>query len=322
MEYQQLGQTQWSLSRIGFGGLAISSFHYGQTDDQESIQAIRRALELGVNLFDTADIYGLGHSEKILAQGLEKIRDQVFTATKVGVRWDYQQQKSFYDLSYDYILQAAEQSLQRLRIPTIPLYQIHYPDSATPISQTMKALQRLQAEHSIQYIGCTNFSPALLDTYQTYGRIESLQAAYNIVDQNAEHSVLPACQKWHMGFIAYSPLAQGLLTGNYSIETKFDETDRRNRSEYFTTETFEKIVPLMVRMREIGSHYGKTPTQIALRWILDNPAVTCVIVGVTSAEQIEEAVGAADWRLSPTERKELTTLGEKALSGMPDAALS
>ncbi len=314
MEYQRLGQTDLSISRLGFGGLAIGGFHYGKTKDQQSIAAIRRALELGVNFFDTADIYGFGRSERILSEGLGKYRKKSIIATKVGMRWDKKGEKSYCDLSPKHILEAAESSLYNLRIDNIPLYQIHYPDPKTPVSQTMRALGELKEKKKIQHIGCSNFTPDLINKYQKYGRIESLQAPYNILDQEINKYLFPICRKLNMGIITYSPIAQGLLTGKYNENTKFSNKDRRSQSKYFTKETLGKIMPLLRKMKEIGSHYGKTLTQVAIRWILDSPYVTSAIVGVKTVEEIEEAVGAMNWELSKKERDELTKIGEKIIS--------
>jgi len=314
MEYQKLGRAGFNISRVGFGGLVISGFHYGKTKNQQSIAAVRRALELGVNFFDTADVYGFGHSERILSKGLGKYRKKVVIATKVGVRWDKKGEKSYYDLSPEYISEAVENSLSNLGINNIPLYQIHYPDPKTPISQTMRVLNKLKDEKKIQHIGCSNFTPDLINKYQRYGRIESLQIPYNILDREAEKHLFSTCNKWNMGIIVYSPIAQGLLTGKYDINTKFSDSDRRSQSKYFTKETLSEIMPLLKKMKEIGSHYGKTLTQVAIRWILDNSYVTCAIVGVKTAEEIEEAVGAMNWKLSKKERDELTKIGEKIIS--------
>ncbi|GAG61316.1 unnamed protein product, partial [marine sediment metagenome] len=250
MEYQRLGQADLSISRLGFGGLAIGGFHYGKTKDQQSIVAIHRALELGVNFFDTADIYGFGRSERILSKGLGEYRKKSIIATKVGMRWDKKGEKSYCDLSPKHILEAVESSLYNLRIDNIPLYQIHYPDPKTPVSQTMKVLNELKEKKKIRYIGCSNFTPDLINKYQKYGRIESLQASYNILDQEADKHLFPVCHKLNMGIISYNPIAQGLLTGKYNENTKFSDKDRRSQSKYFTRKTLSRIMPLLDKMRE------------------------------------------------------------------------
>lgn len=311
MEKQRLGKTNFYISKIGFGALAIGGFHYGKTKDKTSINTIKKALKLGINFFDTADVYGFGHSEKILSEGLGKEREKVIIATKVGVRWDKKKKESYYDLSSEYIKKAIKKNLSNLKIKSIPIYQIHYPDPKTPISETMNILNELKNKGKIKYIGCSNFTAGLIKKYQKYGRIESLQVPYNILDQKAEKYLFPICEKFNMGIIVYSPLAQGLLTGKYGIDTKFDNNDRRSSSKYFSKKMFKKIAPLLDKMRDIGNYYKKTQTQVALRWILDSPYVTSAIVGIKNIEELKEAVGADNWHLSKKERNILTKLGKE-----------
>jgi len=314
MEYKRLGKTDLLVSRIGFGGLAIGGFHYGKTKDKESIAAIRMAIRLGVNFFDTADIYGFGKSEKILAKGLGRKREKVIIATKVGIRWNKKKKESYYDLSSDYIFEAIEKSLSNLKIKKIPLYQIHYPDSVKSASETMEALNKLRRIEKIKYIGCSNFSPNDIARYQKYGRIESIQIPYNIIDQKAEENIFSVCRKWKMGIITFSPIAQGFLSGKYNEKIKFSKNDRRNKSKYFTPKVFKRIKPLLEKIKEIGLRHRKTMIQVALRWILDNPNVTCIIIGVKTPKEIKEATGAFGWRLSKKEREELTVMGKEVMS--------
>ena len=305
MEYKRIGDLM--VSRIGFGGLTIGGFHYGKTKDRESILAVKKALKLGINFFETADIYGFGKSERIISKGLG--RHKAIIATKVGVRWDKKKNKRYYDLSSEHIIKAAKKSLSNLKIKSIPFYQIHYPDPKMPAEITMEALNILEDEGKIKYIGCSNFTPKQISEYQKYGRIEFIQVPYNIIDQGAEK----IAKKWKMAVIAHSPIAQGLLSGKYDEHSKFSKNDRRNKSKYFTPRVLKRIKPLLKRIREIAIKYAKTETQVSLRWILDNPNITSVTIGARTEGEIEEAVGAIGWRLSKRERDELTKIGKTIL---------
>jgi len=312
MEYRRLGKTNLKISRIGFGGLTIAGFHYGKTKKKESIQAIKKSVGLGINFFDTADIYGFGKSEKILAEGLGASRKKVVIATKVGVRWSKTKNKGYYDISPDHIKKAVEKSAKNLKVDTIPLYQIHYRDKKTKPSLTMAALKKLKAEGKVKHIGCSNFTAVDIGKYQKYGRIESIQLPYNLIDQKSEKIISEASKKWKMSVIVYSCLAQGLLTGKYE-NVKFSENDRRRNSIYFDKKTIKKVQPLLDEMKKIARSYSKTMTQVALRWVLDNSYVSCAIVGVKNIEEVREVAGAANWHLSKGERKKLEMLGKKVL---------
>lgn len=307
MEYKPLGRTNLMISVLGFGGCPIGGHGWGKVKDDDSIAAIRKAARLGINFFDTADVYGLGHSEKILAKALGNYRKKVIIATKVGVRWNYKEKRSYRDLSPKHIREAAEDSLKRLKIDCIPLYQIHYPDPQTPISETMEALGELQKEGKIRYIGCSNFSAELIDQTQKYGRLESLQTCYNLLGRDIEQFIIPTCRKWKMTIIAYGPLAQGFLTGKFNLKTKFGKDDRRSRKEYkhFHGRRFKANLIIVDKLKEMALKYKKTPVQVAIRWILDNDSIASAILGIQKPEEIEEDIGALGWKLAPKDRKEL-----------------
>lgn len=307
MEYKRLGKTNLKISRVGFGCWAIGGHGYGKVDDQDSIAAIRRALDLGINFFDTADVYGFGHSEEILSKALGGKRNEVIIATKFGVSWD-KNSNIGRDCSPKRVVEALNDSLHRLKLDCIPLYQIHWPDTKTPISATMEALKECQEDGKIQYIGCSNFPSDLIRNAQKTARLESLQVPYNILDRNIEGDILSCCQELKMSVLAYSPLAQGLLTGKFRHEVKFDDDDSRGRNEKFQGEKFLANLKLVDKLKEIGNHYNKTPAQVAIRWILDNAYITCAITGIKKIKQIEENIGALDWSLSKEERKLLSTL--------------
>jgi aryl-alcohol dehydrogenase-like predicted oxidoreductase len=195
-------------------------------------------------------------------------------------------------------VEAVENSLRRLKVETIPLYQIHWPDPHTDLQETMDALIDCQKSGKIKYIGCSNFDRGLIEQIQRIGRTESLQSSYSLLDRAVEKGVLQCCQKFSMAFVAHSPLARGFLSGKYEIGHNFLELDTRNESSYFSSEHLKEKKQLLDKMKRIAERYGKTFSQVALRWLLDNPMVTCVIVGLKNILQVKENIASVDWRLS------------------------
>ncbi|HLY63874.1 MAG TPA: aldo/keto reductase [Terriglobia bacterium] len=298
MEYKRLGVTDLKVSRVGFGGWAIGGHGWGKVDDGDSIRAIRKAYDLGINFFDTADIYGFGHSEEILCEALGEDRRKVLIATKFGMKWD-QSGAISRDASASRVVEALEGSLRRLRLDCVALYQIHWPDPNTPLEETMEALKKCKEAGKIKYIGCSNFTPDLITRAQQVHRLESVQAPYSVIDRSIEGELLSCCERFEMGVVAYNPLAQGLLSGKFGPETQFGKDDVRSRSKYFQPGEFEKNLDAVGRLRKVASRYGKTPAQVALRWVLQHPLVTCVIPGIKKPEQIEDNAGAANgWELA------------------------
>jgi len=302
LERVRFGRTDFAVSRVGFGCAAIGGYDYGPTGDRESLAAIRRALELGVNFFDTSDVYGLGHSEEILAAGLGEDRNKVVVATKFGVKWDARG-RTERDISPRYAAEAIEASLGRLKLERIPVYQVHWPDGKTPIGDTLAALKRFQEAGKIGCIGVCNFAPEQVREAQRASRIESLQLPYSLVEPERGEEVHSAVEEFDLAFLPYSPLGQGLLTGRYGPGSKFAGTDLRARSERFSPDGLEACEPLIARVKSVAGRRGRTPAQVAIRWLLEDPAVTSVIAGVKRPAQIEDNVGAAGWTLTPVERE-------------------
>jgi aryl-alcohol dehydrogenase-like predicted oxidoreductase len=309
MEYAKLGLTDLQVSRIGFGCWAIGGHGYGKVDDNESIEAVRKALDAGINFFDTADVYGFGHSEEILGKALGTQRNDVIIATKVGVNWN-ENGHTFKDCSAKRVVKALENSLRRLKIDSIPLYQIHWPDPNTTLQETIGALVDCQKSGKIRYIGSSNFNAGLIEQIQKIGRIESLQSSYNLLNRFVEKGIFQCCHKFSMAFMAHSPLARGFLSGKYKIGHKFLELDMRNESSYFSIEHLKEKKQLLDKMKEISERYGKTFSQVALRWLLDNPMVTCVVVGLKNINQVNENAASVDWRLSSEDFEDLCLLSQ------------
>lgn len=305
MEYATLGQTDVRISRIGFGGEQLGGHDWGKFAEKECIAAIDRALELGINFFDTADVYGLGKSEEVLATGLGSQRHEVVIATKFGVNWEHDSDagraRTFYDASPKRVVEAVEGSLRRLKIDSIPLYQVHWPDPSVPVADTMEALVKCQEQGKIQHIGYANATPAVIAQAFQVHRLESLQAPYNLLHRRIEGATIQCCAALQMSVLAYGPLAQGLLTGKYGRNSTFAPDDRRHRLRHFQGSELDRSLEIVDRLREVSSSYGKSITQVALRWVLDSPSVTAAIVGMKTPGQADENAGAACWKLSATE---------------------
>ena len=229
MDYIRLGMTDLRISRIGFGCAPMGGYDYGKVIDDESIKAVRKALNSGINFFDTADIYGLGHAEEVLSRALGNDRHKVVIATKFGLAWDKEGNVTR-DCSPNRVVAALESSLKRLKIDTIQLYQIHWTDSVTPIEETIGALLKCQQEGKVKYIGFSNVEPQLIEKAQKIGKIDSMQSSYNLLNRLAEREILPYCHAANIAFIAHSPLARGYLTGKYDEGQSFTATDTRCKS--------------------------------------------------------------------------------------------
>jgi aryl-alcohol dehydrogenase-like predicted oxidoreductase len=233
-------------------------------------------------------------------------------ATKFGLKWD-KRGRITRDASSKRVFNALDESLRRLKLDCIPLYQIHWPDPNTPLSETLEALKECQKAGKIRYIGCSNFSVDLINKAQKFCRVESLQAPYNLIDRAIEKELILCCRKWKMGLITYGSLVQGLFTGKYGKNSKFNKKDVRSKSENWKGKKFERNLKLVEELKKIGKKYGKTPAQIAIRWILDNPSVDCALTGIIKPEHIIENSGAMDWKLLPEDREFLTRYAEEIL---------
>jgi aryl-alcohol dehydrogenase-like predicted oxidoreductase len=303
MQYRQLGVSGPKITTIGFGCWAMGGSArgdvggWGPQDDQESTDAIHRALDLGINWYDTAAVYGLGHSEEVLGRALGSKRSQVVLATKFGLVWD-DNGRLTNDATYASVLRECDASLKRLGTDYIDLYQQHWPDAiGTPVEETMRALDDLIRAGKVRYAGVSNFDVPLLERALTVRPLDSLQPQYNLFHREVEADVLPFCTEHGIGVVAYSPLASGLLGGRYTDETTFPEGDWRGSHPDFTGEGLQRNVARVERLKEIAGQQGKTVAQLAIAWVLAQRGVTSAIVGVRKPRHIEDAMPAMDWTL-------------------------
>ena len=314
MIMNQLGNTDTRLSAIGLGTWAIGGggygFGWGSQDDQQSIDTIHRAIDLGINWIDTAPVYGLGHSEKIVGQAIKGKRDKLIISTKCGIVWDKNRNITF-NLDKDSIRDEVDQSLKRLQIDVIDLYQIHKPNPVEKIQEAWGVLADLVKQGKIRYAGVSSFTLEQLKQIQPIHPVAFLQPEYNMLEPGIEQDILGYCAANHIGVIVYSPMCSGLLTGKFTKE-KVDAlpTDdwRRASSPYFQEPQFSAHLQLVEKLRPIAERNNKTLSQLAIAWVLRRPEVTSAIVGARRPSQIEQTAAAGDWVLSEIDKAELDTI--------------
>jgi aryl-alcohol dehydrogenase-like predicted oxidoreductase len=278
----------------------------GPQNESDSIPAIHAALDCGLNWIDTAALYGLGHSEEVVARALAGRSPRPYVFTKCGRVWD-QSGKIGASLKRESIRRECEASLRRLQTDFLDLYQIHWPEPDEDIEEGWEELARLKAEGKVRYIGVSNFSVAQMERIKPIAEITSLQPPYSLVRREIEADILPYAQRNHIGVIVYSPLYAGLLSGAMTRERAgtFQPEDWRTRMPGFKEPLLSRYLALVEFLRDIGRRHGRTPGEVAIAWTLRHPFVTAAIVGFRSARQVEGIIGARDFRLSEAEIGEI-----------------
>ena len=301
-----LGNSDLQLTPIGFGAWAIGGgnweFAWGPQDDNESIAAIHRALDLGVNWIDTAAIYGLGHSEEMVARALKTTSHKPLVFTKCSMRW-HPDRSIYRSLKPASLAEELEGSLRRLGVDTIDLYQIHWPNPDEEIEEGWETLARFREQGKIRWIGVSNFSVEQMKRAQKIAPITSLQPPYSMLRRAIEEEILPFAQANGIGVINYSPMVSGLLTGKMSAErvAAFPADDWRRRAVEFNEPRLSRNMRLVELLRAIGSEHGVSPGVVAVAWTLHHPAITAAIVGGRSAQQVDGLAPALHFRLNAEE---------------------
>ena len=301
------------LTPIGIGAWAIGgggwAFGWGPQDDNESVAAMRAGLEKGINWIDTAAVYGLGHSEEIVALALKGLSKKPYVFTKCERVWN-EKREIGKSLKAESIRREVENSLSRLQIDVIDLYQIHWPEPDEDIEEGWTEMAKLKEQGKVRYIGVSNFNVDQMKRAQKIAPITSLQPPYSLLSPEIEESILPYAGENNIGVIVYSPMKSGLLTGAMTREriATMPDDDFRKRTPQFQEPKLTKNLELVERMREMGKRHGRTPGEVAIAWTLRRPEVTAAIVGMRSASQVDGVIGALDFRLIDQEISELEAM--------------
>ncbi|OJT16330.1 aldo/keto reductase [Archangium sp. Cb G35] len=323
MEQRALGKQGLKVSALGLGCMGMSDF-YGSGDEKESIAVIHRALELGVDFFDTADMYGPFTNEKLLGKAIAGKRDKVIVATKFGnVRAE---DGSFLGISGkpDYVLKACDASLRRLGVDHIDLYYQHRVDTTVPIEDTVGAMAQLVKQGKVRYLGLSEAAPDTIRRAHKVHPISALQTEYSLWSRDPEDEVLPTVRELGIGFVPYSPLGRGFLTGRYRRIEDLEPNDWRRNNPRFQGENFAKNLQLVEKINELAARKKVKSSQLALAWVLAQGKDLVPIPGTKQVKYLEENVAAADIRLSPEELRELDTIAPKGVAAgtrYPEASM-
>lgn len=312
MEKRRLGNSDIEITPIIMGTWQAGKRWWVGIEDAETVKAIRAGYDAGITTVDTAEVYGEGHSEQIVAEALHDVRDKVVYATKVFAN----------HLKYDGAIEACERSLKNLRTESIDLYQIHWPSGSfnseiVPIEETMQALNDLKQQGKIRAIGVSNFSRAQLEEAAQYGRIDSLQPPYSLFWRKVEKDAMPYCIENNISILAYSPLAQGLLTGKFGKGHQFEQGDNRADNKLFKGENYERAQIALEKLRPIAERHQTTLANLALAWLIAQPQ-TNAITGFRHAEQAAANAIAAQIHLSTDELAEIDTIGRIVTDRLDD----
>lgn len=312
MKLRRLGHTDISISSIIMGTWQAGKQMWTGIDDNETVNALRAAFDAGITTFDTAEVYGKGHSERMVARALSKVRDRVVYATKVFAN----------HLKHDQVIQACERSLRNLQTDVIDLYQIHWPagswgSAKVPVEDTMGALNTLKQQGKIRAIGVSNFSGKQIAAAARYGQIASLQPPYSLFWRHVETDAMDYCVDNGISLLAYSPMAQGLLTGKFGPRHRFETGDHRSRNRLFQPEHFQRVQQALEKLRPIARRHECTLGQLALAWVIAQPNAFA-IAGARKASQSAENAAAADIRLSGDDLKAMDAIGRTVTDHLDD----
>jgi len=328
MEYRPFGQTGLQVSAIGYGCWEIGG-GYGQVEEAEFTRAIGRAIDLGINCFDTAEGYGLGASERALAKALGRRRRDVILVTKFGI--GYRDKPNMRDSSRERVMASVENSLKNLGTDTIDVYLIHWPDRRTPFEETMRALEDLVRDGKVRFVGVSNFKREEIEACMRVRRVDVVQYGWNMFDRRMQREIFPYCREHGIGVMAYGSLAYGLLTGTFTENMDFgsgsdDWRARRGNlgsitafQTLFGPEHFPRNVRAVEELKGLAARYGRSLPQLALRWGISNPVVSTALVGCRTVAEVEDNVGALGWSIGEADLREIDAIfARHGVNTVPD----
>ncbi|MFO7446455.1 MAG: aldo/keto reductase [Ignavibacteriaceae bacterium] len=310
MDKRQFGITDIKITPVGFGSWAIGGgnwqFAWGSQDDNEAIKAIEKAVDLGINWIDTAAVYGLGHSEELVGRAVKNMNTKPYIFTKCSMRWN-ENREIYRSLKADSVRKECEDSLKRLNVDVIDLYQIHWPNPEAEIEEGWETMNKLKEEGKVRYIGVSNFNVEQMARIHKIAPVSSLQPPYSLLNRKIEKKILPFCKENNIAVIVYSPMASGMLTGAMTRDRieNFPEDDWRRTSSDYQEPKLTKNLQLADLLKTTGKRHGNSAGEAAIAWTLKHPAVTGAIVGGRNARQVSETAGAWKLKLSEDEIQEI-----------------
>lgn len=321
MEYRRLGSTGLQVSAVGFGTWPIGGTHYGPSDEKQAILAIEKALEIGINCFDSAPTYGRGHAEELLGKVLGPRRKDVVIVTKCGMTWDPNEPRlggpSMQDSSPATIQTMVERSLKLLQTDYIDVYLVHWPDPAVPLEETMLAMEGLRQRGKVRYIGVSNFRVDQMRECLRWATLNVLQVGYNLFDRRQEPDTFRFCLEKDVGVMTFGPLAHGLLTGAFNNDTTFVDWDWRKSGnvfgqQLFTAANFRRNLEVVEELKDIAEGGHVSLPNLALNWVLRHPAVCVALLGARTPYEVEAAQGALGWKLSANVLERIDRIMDRA----------
>jgi aryl-alcohol dehydrogenase-like predicted oxidoreductase len=326
MEHRPFGRTGLDVSAVGFGCWEVGG-GYGEVDEAEFARAVDRALDLGINCFDTAEGYGMGASERALGKALAGRRDEAIVVSKFGM--NYRDKPNLRDSSRDRVFATIDQSLENLGTDWIDVYMVHWPDRETPFDETMSALDELVEAGKIRFVGLSNFKPDEIKACMKTRRVDVVQYGYNMFDRRMQREVLPLCEEHGIGFMAYGPLAFGLLTGTFTEDMDFGSGDWRARrgkmgsikmfEALFSPEHFPRNLRAVEELKSIAERCERSLPQLALRWATSQPAVSTALAGCRNVTEVEDNAKALDWTLADDDLRAIDAIFERhEINTVPD----
>jgi len=304
MRYRKLGSSELNVSVVGMGTWATGNDFWGNVDDNESVSAIQAALDSGINLIDTAPAYGAGHAEEVIGKAIAGRRDDVVLATKCGV---IRTENDFIrNLKPESLRKEIDDSLRRLNVDVIDLYQIHWPDPNTPLEDSLAELSKIKDSGKFRYLGVSNFKPSLMDKVREVFDLVSLQPQYSLLHRDIEQEVLPYCRHHNIGVLGYGTLAGGILTGKFREIPTLEKGDNRDKFyNFFKEPVWSRIQKLLDVLRAIAEERGKAVSQVAINWAVQQDGMTTALVGAKNPKQAHANAGAGDWELTDNELKRI-----------------